>query len=77
MQRCVYFNRNEQIYMMTFGAAVMVAAICAPTVGIGCVLGGAIASTGLTYLQNHGLCTNSRRLRVQYFPWIVAEGCVA
>ena len=79
LQRCVYFNRTEQTYLITGGKWLVQAALCAGSLGIGCALAGLLVELGAQYLLSRGgLCPTSKpRLRVQWFPTPQAEGCVA
>ncbi len=79
MQRCLYFSRGEQLTILGGGSALMVAAICAATGGLACAAASAIVGAAFQWLNNRGgLCPTSKpRLRIQWFPFVAAEGCVS
>jgi hypothetical protein len=79
LQRCIYFNRTEQTYLITGSKWVVQAALCAASIGLGCVAAGLVVEIAAQYLLSRGgICPTSKpRLRVQWFPVPQVEGCVA
>ena len=79
LQRCVYFNRTEQTYLITGSKWIVQAALCAAGLGFGCIVAGVLVEIGAQYLLGRGgVCPTSKpRLRVQWFPTPQVEGCVA
>ncbi len=79
LQRCVYLNRTEQQYLITGSKWIVQAALCAGSIGLGCVAAGALVELAAQWLLNRGgICPTSKpKLRVQYLPWPGVEGCVA
>jgi hypothetical protein len=78
-QRCVYFNRTEQQYLISGSKWIVQAALCAASIGLGCVAAGLIVEIAAQWLLSRGgICPTSRpKLRVQWFPNPQVEGCVA
>ncbi len=79
LQRCVYLNRTEQTYLISGSKWIVQAALCAGSLGIGCVVAGTIVEIAAQWLISRGgICPTSHpKLRVQYFPFPQVEGCVA
>jgi hypothetical protein len=79
LQRCVYFNRTEQQYLISGSKWIVQAALCAASIGLGCVAAGLLVEIAAQWLLNRGgICPTSRpKLRVQWFPNPQVEGCVA
>jgi hypothetical protein len=79
LQRCVYLNRSEQLYVISGSKWIVQAALCAAGVGIGCLVAGGIVELAAQWLMSRGgICPTSKpRLRVRYFPAPQIEGCVA
>jgi hypothetical protein len=79
LQRCVWFSRSEQQYILTGGKYVIQAALCAASFGLGCVVAGTIVEIAFEWLKSRGgICSTSKpKLQVQYLPWPGVEGCVA
>ena len=79
LQRCIYFNRTEQTYLITGSKWVVQAALCAASIGLGCVAAGLVVEIAAQWLLSRGgICPTSKpRLRVQWFPAPQVEGCVA
>jgi hypothetical protein len=79
LQRCIYFNRTEQTYLITGSKWIVQAALCAASIGLGCVAAGLVVEIAAQWLLSRGgICPTSKpRLRVQWFPVPQVEGCVA
>ncbi|HET9997323.1 MAG TPA: hypothetical protein VFQ17_07410 [Nocardioides sp.] len=79
LQRCIYFNRTEQTYLITGSKWIVQAALCAAGIGLGCVAAGLVVEIAAQWLLSRGgICPTSKpRLRVQWFPVPQVEGCVA
>ena len=78
-QRCIYFNRTEQQYLISGSKWIVQAALCAASIGLGCVAAGLIVEIAAQWLLSRGgICSTSKpKLRVQWFPNPQVEGCVA
>jgi hypothetical protein len=78
LQRCVYLNRSEQLYLISGSKWIVQAALCAAGVGIGCVVAGGIVELAAQWLMSRGgICPTSKpKLRVRYFPTPQIDGCV-
>jgi len=78
MQRCLYFSRGEQLIIVAGASATIIAAICTASAGVACAIASGIVGAAFQWLSNRGgICgTKKPRLRVQWFPRIIAEGCV-
>jgi hypothetical protein len=79
LQRCIYFNRTEQTYLITGSKWIVQAALCAASIGLGCVAAGLVVEIAAQWLLSRGgICSTTKpRLRVQWFPVPQVEGCVA
>jgi hypothetical protein len=79
LQRCIYLNRTEQTYLVTGSKWIVQLALCTGSLGIGCALAGLIVELAAQWLNNRGgICPTSKpKLRVQWFPIPLVEGCVA
>ena len=61
LQRCVYLNRTEQQYLLVGTKWIVQAALCAGTIGIGCVAAGTVVEVAAQWLQNRGgICPTSK-----------------
>ena len=79
LQRCVYLNRTEQLYVAAGAIGVIGAALCAGGFGLTCATAVALVEMAGVWLGKHGgVCPTSKpRLRAQWLPWPQVEGCVS
>lgn len=75
LKNCIYFNQKDQRAIIAGGAAAIVGAVCFGGPAI-CAVAGVIAAVAFVYLGNNGLCSGTRRLRVQWFPYVGNARCV-
>ena len=53
-QRCIYFNRTEQQYLISGSKWIVQAALCAASIGLGCVAAGLIVELAAQWLLSRG-----------------------
>lgn len=75
LQNCIYFNNTDQRAILAGGAAAIGVLLCAGGPPV-CAAGAAIIAAAAIYLGNRGICSNKRRLRVTWFPYIGNAQCV-
>jgi hypothetical protein len=77
LQNCLYFNHTDQKAILYGGGAGIGAAICIVGTPAACVVAAIIIGVALVYLDHHGICGNSRKLRVRWFPTVGGATCVS
>jgi hypothetical protein len=66
---CVNFNRSEQKWLSGISLGAATTAICAASLGFGCIVAGSVAYAMQRYVDGHGICPSSRPiLEVEYAP---------
>ena len=66
---CVNFNRSEQKWLSGISLGAATSAICAASLGFGCIVAGSVAYAMQRYVDSHGICPSSRPiLEVEYAP---------
>lgn len=62
----VEYTPLEQKMLANGSVEAVVLAICAATTGIGCAVAQIMAIAAMTYISEKGVCSNDRRLLVEY-----------
>jgi hypothetical protein len=66
---CVNFSRSEQTWLSGISLSAATSAICAASLGFGCIVAGSVAYAMQRYVDSHGICPSSRPiLEVEYAP---------
>jgi hypothetical protein len=77
LQNCLYFNHTDQKAILTGGGAGIAAVICIVGSPAACVVAAAVVAAALVYLDHHGICGHSNKLRVRWFPTPGGAKCMS
>ncbi len=67
---CVNFNRSEQKWLSGISLTAATSAICAASLGFGCLVAASVAYAMQRYVDEHGICPSSRPvLEIEYAPY--------